>query len=393
MSSRISFGQISSRILERLFANYGKLEGTQQQLATGKKLNKASDNPVSATQSMGFRSELDGYKSYQRNIDDGMAYLGTVDTTLASANNVYQGMRERAIQASNDTNSAESRFFIGREVRGMFDQMIALANTAFKGEYVFAGTNSQVPPYELRTASSKVVNGAGALSGNMNFPGAGVPMALIDKNVDDSKDTITSDANPVLVIPGTLKISGLAEGTDYTMDYVHGTITFTSPAATALVASGNADISYDWLRRNEKDLDGQIKREVEEGVTTQINTTATEVFGSKTEANGAFESMINLLEGTLNNKPAKIRTSIDQLDASLRRQLTAQASNGSRVLRLEATQSRNDERTVYTTKLQSEVEDVDFAQAISDFNLQQAVYDASLKMGAQALQSSLVNFL
>ena len=62
-------------------------------------------------------------------------------------------------------------------------------------------------------------------------------------------------------------------------------------------------------------------------------------------------------------------------------------------LRLEATESRNEERTVYTTKLQSEVEDVDFAQAISDFNLQQAVYDASLKMGAQALQSSLVNFL
>ncbi len=42
---------------------------------------------------------------------------------------------------------------------------------------------------------------------------------------------------------------------------------------------------------------------------------------------------------------------------------------------------------------QSAVEDVDFAQAISDFNLQQAVYDASLKMGARALQNTLVNFL
>ncbi len=393
MPSRISFGQISAHILDRLFANYNKLEGTQQQLATGKKLNSPSDNPVGVSQSMGLRTELDGFKTYQRNIDDGMAYLGTVDTTLNSANNVYQSMRERAIQASNDTNSAESRYYIGREVRGMFDQMVALSNTAFKGEYVFSGTNSQVPPFEMRNGVSKIVNGAGPLTGDVNYPGAGVPMNLIDKNVDDSKDTITNDANPALLVPGTVKVNGLAEGTDYTVDYIKGKITFTSPAATALVAAGNADISYDWLRRNEKDLDGVMNREIEEGVSARINTTASDVFGSKTEANGAFESMINLLEGTVNNKPDKIRTSIDQLDASLKRQLTAQAGNGSRVLRFEATQSRNEERTVYTTKLQSDVEDVDFAQAISDFNLQQSVYDASLKMGAQALQSTLVNFL
>jgi flagellar hook-associated protein 3 FlgL len=393
MANRISFNQISNRILDRLFANYSKLEGIQQQLATGKKINKASDNPVGASQSMQIRSELDQFKTFQRNMDDGLAYLGTVDTTLSTANNLYQGLRENAIQASNDTNSAESRYYIGREVRGAFDQMVALANTAFKGEYVFSGTNSQVPPYEMRTASSKIVNGAGLLTGDVNYLGTGVAMDLIDKNVDDSKDTITSDANPALIIPGTFKINGLTEGTDYSVDYVHGKVTFLSAAATALVGSGNADISYQWLRRNEADLDGVMNREIEQGVTARINTTASEVFGSKTDANGAWEAMINLMEGTMNNKPDKIRTSIDQIDVAFKRQLSAQSTNGARVNRFEDTQARNDDRTVYTTKLQSEVEDVDFAQAISDFNLQQAVYDASLKMGARALQNSLMDFL
>jgi flagellar hook-associated protein 3 FlgL len=393
MPTRISFNQISSRILDRLFANYSKLEGIQQQLATGKKINKASDNPVSAAQSMEIRSELDQFKSFQRNIDDGLAYMGTVDTTLTTANNLYQNLRESALQASNDTNSAESRYYIGREVRGIFDQMVALANTAFKGEYVFSGTNSQVPPYEMRTASSRIVNGAGLLSGDVNYPGTGVAMDLIDKNVDDSKDTITSDANPTLIIPGTFKVNGLTEGTDYTVDYVHGKVTFLSAAATTLVGSGNADITYQWLRRNESDLDGVMNREIEQGVKARINTTASEVFGGRTDSNGAWEAMINLMEGTMNNKPDKIRTSIDQIDISFKRQLSAQATNGARVNRFEDTQARNDDRTVYTTKLQSEVEDVDFAQAISDFNLQQAVYDASLKMGARALQNSLMEFL
>ena len=178
MSSRISFSQISSRILDRIFANYSKLEGIQEQLATGKKINKASDNPVSASQSMQLRSELDQFGSFQRNINDGLAYLGTVDSTLSTATNLYQSLRENAIQASNDTNSAESRFYIGQEVRGMFDQMVALSNTAFKGEYVFSGTNSQVPPYEMRNGASNVVNGAGALTGDMNYLGAGTPMGV-----------------------------------------------------------------------------------------------------------------------------------------------------------------------------------------------------------------------
>jgi flagellar hook-associated protein 3 FlgL len=392
MSSRISFGQISNHILDRLFSNYNKLESIQSQLASGKKVEKGSDDPVSASQSMGLRSDLDQYTSFQRNVSDGLAYLGTVDSTMASANNVYQSLRERAIQASNDTNSGESRYFIGREVRGMFDQMVGLSNTTFKGEFVFSGTNSQVAPYEMRSGVAKVANAPAALSGNMSYT-AGIAMNLIDKNVTDSKDTITGAANPGLIIPGTLRVNGLTEGTDFSMDYVHGLITFTSPAATAAVAANTADISFEWVRRNEKDLDGVINREIEEGVKARINTTASEVFGSRTQSNGAFESMINLLDGTLNNRPDKVRSSIDGLDNALKRQLGAQSANGARVLRLESTQSRNDERMVYTTKLQSEVEDVDFAKAISDFNLQQTVYEASLKMGAKALQSSLVDFL
>ena len=392
MASRISFNQISARILDRLFTNYNKLEGIQEQLATGKKLNNASDNPVSASQSMELRTDLDQYKSFQRNVDDGLGYLGTVDSTLNTGNNIYQNMRERALQASNDSNSAESRYYIGREVRGMFDQMVALSNTTFKGEYVFSGTNTQVAPYEMRTGKSTIVAGAPAASPSSSYLAVGAWISLKDTNVDDSNDTVSGDANPDLIVPGTFSISGMTEGTDYEVDYRNGKLKILSAGAAATIIGGGAVANYDWLRRNEKDLDGTSNREVEEGVTAKVNTTATDVFGGKTGVN-SWEAMIDLLEGTLNNKPDKVRTSIDKIDSSLRRNLTAQSGNGSRVLRFEATQSRNEERQMYTTKLQSDIEDVDFAKAVSDFNLQQAVYDASLKMGAQALQNTLINFL
>lgn len=392
MASRISFNQVSSRILDRLFSNYSKLEGIQEQLATGKKLNSASDNPVSAAQSMELRSQLDQFTSFQRNIDDGLGYLGTVDSTLNTGTNIYQAMRERAIQASNDSNSAESRYYIGREVRGMFDQMVALSNTTFKGEYIFSGTNTQVPPYEMRNGQSTLQAGAPANSSNSTYLAVGTWIDLKDKNVTDSNDTVTNNAYAELIVPGTVNISGMKEGVDYEVDYRNGKLKILSNAAGTAIASGNVDMTYSWVRRNEKDMDGVSNREIEEGVTARINTTASDAFGGKVGTN-AWEAMIDLLEGTLNNKPDKVRGSLDKIDDALKRNLTAQSSNGARVLRFESTQGRNTERQTYTTQLQSDVEDVDFAKAVSDFNLQQAVYDASLKMGAKALQNSLVNFL
>jgi flagellar hook-associated protein 3 FlgL len=388
MSTRISFGQISDRILERLFQNYGKLEDIQQQLSTGKRIQKASDDPVSVSQSMGLRSEVNQYTTFQRNINDGLAYLGTVDTTLQTANNLYQNMRERAIQASNDSNSADSRFFIGKEVRGMFDQMVALSNTTFKGEFIFSGTNTQAAPYAMRSGEAVVKTVPGLL--DSPFGGVGVPSPLYDTLATDSIYTQNYTVAKYL-IPGTVKADGLTEGTDYTVNYVQGEITYLTPAAATAAAAG-IKVTFEWLRRSEKDLDGAQSRELEEGVTSRINSTASEVFGSDSEVN-AWEAMINLLDGTLNNKPDKIRESIDAVDTSLKRQLGALSTSAARVQRLESTQIRNDERTIYTTKLQSDIEDVDFAKAISDFNMQQAVYDASLKMGAKALSKSLVDFL
>lgn len=397
MANRISFSQMSTQIMDRLFANYGKLEGIQTQLSTGKRINKASDNPIGTSQSMDLRSEVDQYTNFSRNIVDGLAYLGTVDSTLSTGNNLYQNLRERAIQAASDSNSAESRNFIGKESRAIFDQMVALANTSFKNEYIFAGTNSQVPPYEVRTGTSKIEPAPGALSGNMTLTAGllGTPLQIVDKNVDDSKDTVTFDANAYQLIPGTVKVNGLTEGVDFTLDYIKGTITFTAPGVNVLAMAGGVggiDMSYNWLRRNEKNLDGVSNREIEEGVSARINSTATDVFGSTQEVN-AWEGMINLLEGTLNNKPAKIVESIDKIDLALKRQLGAQSTTGSRVQRLESTQDRNQNRIVYTTQLQSETEDVDFAQAISDYNLQSTVYEASLKMGARAMQNTLMNFI
>jgi flagellar hook-associated protein 3 FlgL len=103
--------------------------------------------------------------------------------------------------------------------------------------------------------------------------------------------------------------------------------------------------------------------------------------------------MISLMDGLFNNESDTIGRSLNLMDSSLSRNLSAQATNGARANQYEIAQSRGGAKAIDLTDLQSKIEDVDFAEAITQLALQQAVYEASLQMGARALQQTLMDFI
>ncbi len=386
MSTRVTFSQITTNVQAEINKNYARLDKLQTSLASGKRITRPSDDPVAILSSLSIRTDLSQTGQFKRNIDDGRAMMATIDSTLMTQNNLYQAARERALYGANDTQGAQERTFIGREVRVMLDQMVAMANTSFKGDFIFSGGNTQVPPYELRPGSQTLTT---ELTGGT----VGTPIQVWDTSVTDS-NTPTGFARAYHMIPGSLKVDGFEEGVDYTVNYQRGTITFTPPGVDAIAQAGGGGInlSYEWIRRNELDLDGKLYREVDKGIKMQINTTASDVYGAPNE-DTTWDAMITLLDGLYNNQSPKMLQSVAQLETGFNRSLGAQATNGARMNRLEYTDERNTTRTVDMTRLKSELEDVDFAEAISQFLLQQSVYDASLRTAARAIQNTLANFL
>jgi flagellar hook-associated protein 3 FlgL len=386
MPQRITFTQMATHVQEHIFENYGRLDKSQQQLASGKRINRPSDDPVAVATDLQIRSNLGQLKQYNRNIDDGLSYMATIDSTLQSGNNLFHHLREKAIQGGSDTLNASNRQDIWQEVRVVFDQMVSLANTTFKGEYVFSGTRTDTPPYEIRDGKETITTQL--TGGTVN-----TPIQLTDLQITDA-DTLTGNPNANNLIPGTLSITGYTEGSDYTIDYHNGTITFLPPATTALAdaAGVGLEINYSWLRRNEKDIDGAVKREVAENTLARLNTTASDAYGAENETT-TWDSMITLLEGLHLNKGATVRESISQMDLSLDRHLASQATNGARTNQFEASKERISNSSLNLTDLQSQIEDVDFAETISKMQMQQAVYEASLQVSAKSIQQSLLNFL
>lgn len=386
MSGRVTFTQMATHVQQHIFENYARLDQSQQQLSSGKRIMRPSDDPVSVSTDLQLRASLGQLTQYNRNIDDGLSYLATIDSTLQTGNDLYHHLREKAIQGGSDTLNAANRLDIWQEVRVVFDQMVSLANTTFKGSYVFAGTQTQKAPYEIR-------DGLEQITSQLTVGTVGQPIQITDLNITDS-NTVGGVPNAKNIIPGTLSITGYTEGTDYTIDYHNGTITFTPPANNALAdaAGPGLDIRYSWLRRDESDMDGNIHREVAENSKARLNTTATEAFGAPSELT-TWDSMITLMEGLHLNKGETVRQSIGELDQVLDRNLSAQATNGARTNQYSSSKERISSNTLSLTDLQSQIEDVDFAETVSQMQMQQAVYQASLQVSARSIQQSLLNYL
>jgi flagellar hook-associated protein 3 FlgL len=138
---------------------------------------------------------------------------------------------------------------------------------------------------------------------------------------------------------------------------------------------------------------GNVLRDVENGVIVPINIPGDELIVNKQAGIDMVGTMIRLQQNLLYNNTGGVNTAIGEIDTTYQAILSAQSKNGARVNRLETTLTRNENQTASTTQLNSELEDVDMAEAATNFSLMQTVYNAALKSSAMTMQHSLMDYL
>lgn len=376
---RITSKEVSSNMQFHIMRNYNKLSNLQETIATGRRLNRPSDDPVDVVNDMELRSRLSALKQYRRNIDDGLAFMGVTDTALVSMNDLNQRIRELSIQANNGTLTGEERKYIGLEVDQLLRQLISLIDTTYKGEYIFGGTNNHVAPYTIE-------------SGTFNATGA--PVGGGTESIEHN-GTLPAVTNVENILPGSVRVvaggTTYAENVDYTIDYMNATIT--RIAGGGMDAVTDYTVTYEWVKHADEANTDEIYREVEEGVNVRINTSADDVFIDRQSSVNVVEEIISLGQALVQDDVASIMGIISNLDIGFENILGAQATNGARMNRFDKTLFRNDNQVNEVTRLHSELEDADLAEIISEFSLLENVYTASLQAGAKVIQQSLVNFL
>ena len=148
MITRMSSAQLQNAGLRAITDAQTQLATLQQQVATGKKLQSASDDPNAAVQLLELRSELTLMQTHQENMTLVDAALSQEEAVISSVNDALNRARELSIQGRNEILSQSDRDAIATEVDGLKEQLLSLANsTNFNGESIFAGSRTDTPAY------------------------------------------------------------------------------------------------------------------------------------------------------------------------------------------------------------------------------------------------------
>ncbi|MCQ2009662.1 flagellar hook-associated protein FlgL [Sporolactobacillus sp. STSJ-5] len=142
---RVTQSMMSNSLLKNISSGYSQLADYQNQLSTGKKITRASQDPVVATMGISYRTDVSHVEQYQKNVTNAYKWLDSSDDALQQVNDVLNRIRELTNEASTDTYTADQRAAAGVEVDQLTQQLVTLGNTQVGGQYIFSGSDSANP--------------------------------------------------------------------------------------------------------------------------------------------------------------------------------------------------------------------------------------------------------
>jgi flagellar hook-associated protein 3 FlgL len=409
---RISSQQIFNGGINRLQNLNSQINNTQEQISTGKKVNKPSDDPVAAARILKLDQEVQRIETYKRNATLATNRLELEEGALSSATDILQRVRELTVQAGNGALSNNDRASLAAELRQRLDQLADVANTKdASGEHIFSGFQGETAAFGKNVSGSWVYQGD---EGRRQLEiDDGVTVAISDhgkgifSDVASAEPTFITSADPANA-SGAQITTGAVEDQALFNDFYAGNkkdlvVEFQGGnyyVRERGVALDTTD-STTWLDTgtfNSGDpivFQGarfEVIGDPQEGDRFNLQT------AEKQSVFNTIEKIIYGLENDLRGPDAQtyqemIANSLTNLDNAQESILLTQTDLGGRMNAVESTQQFLEDSGLYSKKIRSELEDLDYAEAISNLSFQSFVLQAAQQSFAQVSRLSLFDRL
>ncbi|MFJ7185436.1 flagellar hook-associated protein FlgL [Lysinibacillus xylanilyticus] len=195
---RVTQSMLSNNMLLNLNNSFGKMSKLQDQITSGSKITRPSDDPVIAVKGMGYRRDLGQVEQYTRNMNEVNNWIDTTDESLNQVGEQMKRVRELVIQAANDTNTPDDRAKIKAEIDQIRQQIQDTGNTKIADRYIFSGTRTNQPLFENGKIDPTKVNSEDVvievydgIQMKVNTPGA-----ELFQNIDDMMGKISDLLDP-----------------------------------------------------------------------------------------------------------------------------------------------------------------------------------------------------
>ncbi len=196
---RITQNSMNRTQLAGLNNSLGRLQKTQEQLTSGKRLNRPSDSPVDTVSAMRLRDQQRSMTALGENIKDGTSRLQAADDALTRSHTMLNRVRTLVVAGANGVNGQQQRAAYANEVEQIRQGMVQLANTQYAGQPVFGGTTLSPNAYDPLTG--KFVGNDAAVYRKVteaNGPAGDVNVAVSGKSAFGDTSPTTGETTSIL---------------------------------------------------------------------------------------------------------------------------------------------------------------------------------------------------
>ena len=420
--------------LNTLNKNTKALSKSLQKVSSGMKINSAADDASGYAISERMRVQIRSLDQANSNAQNGGSMMKVAEGAVSSTVEILKTLKEKAVNAANDTNTDADRQTIQKELDQSIDQINDNANVTFNGQYLVDGSkNSKTTGTSTALTNQSLATGTAstdALTSLKARNGDSLNIRSTDTvTVSWVKDGKTYSASTTV---GSLSLGALLSGSTTLKDGSHAIsadVKLTQAGTSLIETDGSGNKVYTASGENAITITSQGT-----GITNQISgftisitdntgavrksaNAALDAFDETLRAqNNSLDNSINLQVGTKANQTIKVgltdmkaqalglqgadnstiqvgnqkqaNAAINVLDAAIQKALDQQTTIGAVQSRLEYTQSNLTTASENVTAAESTIRDADMAKEMTEYTKNNVLMQAAQSMLAQANQSS-----
>lgn len=405
---RISTNQLYDRSLQNILDNQGTLSDIQQQLSTGKRILRPSDDPVGAAQVVRITEELEQIEQFKKNNILLENSLSQEEAVLQNVTDAALRARQLTVQAGNGINGVEDRKALGIEIGQIRDEIFDLMNFRdANGEYIFAGYQSDSPAFVFNaTAPGNRYTFQGddgqneiQVSATVAVPSGDSGKTVFEDvlarlEADITGGTATSslritqqnafdtfhEANYDAVTPANNVFRGTINGAGNQIDFTN---VGTGAAIGSVAYTPGDDFTFQGIEFNVNGTPGQtVDFTIQQPEKKNLAQTLDDLFTALTDANISDSDYSKAVDSALIG-----------LDNGLTAVANANSAVGGRLNVAESVLKSNLDLEIANKAARSDIEEVDYAVAASELSRQDTALQAAQATFSRVTQLSLFDFL
>ncbi|MCK8067287.1 flagellar hook-associated protein FlgL [Cobetia sp. 1CM21F] len=417
---RISTQTLYAQGVTSMLDQQAAFSKVSEQLATGKRVVNPSDDPSAASQAVTISQSQAVNEQFSDSRTTARNNLSIEESALNQVTDTITRVQSLIVQAGNGTLSDSDRDALATELEGSREVLLGLANsTDGNGNYLFGGMSGDTAPFgedgsyrgddeqrQQRVDSSRLmeVNHTGSqifggvASGNQQLARqtseseSSLPITFKGPEVIDTAARVDGAAYSVSIDAAGVTISGTdADGNDLQVLDGEG-----NPLPSPVAYSDGMTLAFNGLSMTLSGDEQQVAEAQAEGKATQL---VVEEGEASADLFANLDGLISALSTPIESEADQaafnnaISTASRQFSNSLDNVLTVRADVGTKLNELDSLDIIGDDRELNYASTRSDLIDLDYNEAISDYSLTQVGLQASQQAFSDISGMSLFDYL